>query len=57
MGQFDIAGLNQEHALSLDVGAFGWHATIFLGRWLVLFAGFAVAVVAVVIFKIVYGAD
>ncbi len=42
--------------MSIDVAGFGWHATIFLGRWLFLVAGLAVVAVAVVIFKIVYGA-
>jgi hypothetical protein len=35
--------------MSIDGAVFGWHATIFLGRWLFLVAGLAVVAVAVVI--------
>jgi hypothetical protein len=38
--------------MTVDVAVFGWHATIFLSRWLLLLAGLAVAVVAAVILKI-----
>jgi hypothetical protein len=41
--------------MSVNVVAFGWHATIFLGRWLFVVAGLAAVSVALVIFKIVYG--
>lgn len=40
--------------MSVNVAAFGWHATIFLSTWLFLVTG--LAVVALVIFAIVYGA-
>jgi hypothetical protein len=42
--------------MSFDVAGFGWHATIFVGRWLLLFAGSAVVVVAGIILKIFFGA-
>jgi hypothetical protein len=28
--------------MAVDVSAFGWHVTIFLGGWVLLFAGVAV---------------
>jgi hypothetical protein len=42
--------------MTVDVAAFGWHATIFPGGWVWLLAGVAGAVVVAVIVKFCCGA-
>jgi hypothetical protein len=41
--------------MSFDTAGFGWHATIFVGRWRLLVAGFTVIAAAIVILKTFYG--
>jgi hypothetical protein len=42
--------------MAFDIVVFGWHATIFLGGWVLLIGGLALAAVVAVIFKFWAGA-
>jgi len=42
--------------MAVNIAAFGWHATIFLGGWVLLLAGLALTVVAVLALTFLFGA-